>query len=199
MSTDGHLSDGSAPLLLPAADLERLVRIARTAIAHALSGSAWRPGPDDCVGALGRSGGAFVTLHRAGHLRGCVGRMTSGAPLAVTVADVACSAALADPRFRPVGQDELDELEVSVSVLTPPAPLDVLSFDELRRTVRPGVDGLVVERGRRRATLLPAVWDDLPDVDGFLDALWRKAGLPPASWTDDTRVLVYAAQEGHER
>jgi AmmeMemoRadiSam system protein B/AmmeMemoRadiSam system protein A len=192
----GELATGE----LATGELDALVRIARTAIAHGVAGERWRPalGATGIPAALGRPGGAFVSLHRGGQLRGCIGRTTSDAPLAITVAEMARAAASADPRFPPVGPDELDALEVSVSVLTTPVPLDATSFDEVRRAVRPGVDGVVVERGHHRATLLPVVWDRVDDVEQFLDALWRKAGLVPGSWTPDTRVLVYAAQEGRE-
>jgi AmmeMemoRadiSam system protein A len=180
-------------------DLAHLVRIARRAVERAVrSGERWRPDVDALSLALRRSGGAFVTLHEHGRLRGCVGRMESAEPLGITVADVARSAALADPRFRPVHERELRDLELSVSVLTRAEPMAVHSYEELLRAVQPGVDGLVVDSGRHRATLLPAVWDDVPRVADFVGALWRKAGLAPDEWPPGTVVSRYRAQEASE-
>lgn len=179
--------------------LDVLVRIARRAVDHAVrDGRRWRPDADTLPATLRRTGGAFVTLHAGERLRGCVGRMDSAEPLGVTVAEVARSAALEDPRFRPVREHELGGLRVSVSVLTPAEPMDVGSYDELLRAVRPGVDGLVVDSGHHRATLLPAVWEDLADAPAFLAALWRKAGLPPGAWPDGTVVSRYRALERSE-
>lgn len=179
--------------------LDALLRIARRAVEHAAhDGRRWRPDADTLPAALRRTGGAFVTLHAGERLRGCVGRMESAEPLGVTVAEVARSAALEDPRFRPVREHEVAGLRVSVSVLTPAEPIDVDSYDVLLRTVRPGVDGLVVDSGRHRATLLPAVWDDLADAPSFLAALWRKAGLPPGAWPAGTVASRYRALEASE-
>ena len=85
-----------------------------------------------------------------------------------------------------------------MSVLGDPEPLAAVSYDDLRRLVRPGTDGLVVRAGSRRATFLPAVWRDLPEVDSFLEALWRKAGLVHAAWPRGIEVDRYTAQEWPE-
>jgi hypothetical protein len=111
---------------------------------------------------------------------GCAGIGTrSRRPLVEAVAD---RAALRphDPRFEPVAPDELDGLEVSISVLSRPVPMAVADHADLRAQLRPGIDGLVVEAGSHRATFLPSVWEELTDPAEFLAALWRKAGLPPA-------------------
>jgi AmmeMemoRadiSam system protein A len=182
-----------------APEIDALVRIARHAIEQAVrTGARWRPDPGTLPEALRRPAGAFVTLHEGDRLRGCVGRMESSEPLGVTVAEVARSAALEDPRFRPVRERELHHLEVSVSVLTRAEPMDVDSYDELLARVRPGVDGLAVDSGRHRATLLPAVWDDVPDPRDFVGALWRKAGLAPGVWPSGTAVSHYRTHEAHE-
>jgi AmmeMemoRadiSam system protein A len=184
---------------LTAPALDALVRIARHAVEQAVrTGDRWRPDPGTLPEVLRHPGGAFVTLHEGRRLRGCVGRMESFEPLGVTVAEVARSAALEDPRFGPVRDRELCDLEVSVSVLTPAEPMDVGSYDELLARVRPGVDGLLVDSGRDRATLLPAVWHDVPDPRDFVRALWRKAGLAPASWPAGTSIWRYGAQEASE-
>ena len=186
MSTDDEL----APR-----DLDTLLAIARRSLDAAVrSGARWRPDLDDVPPSLRRPGAAFVTLRRHGRLRGCVGTLVPDSPLAHTVAARAVSAACDDPRFAPVGPDELRDLDVSVSVLSPMKPFPVRDLDDLLAQVRPGVDGLAIEAGRRRAVLLPEVWDDLPDPGEFVDALWRKAGLRPRAWPADLRVQRFTSR-----
>ena len=158
--------------------LQQLVHVAVQAVeAAVLHGTGHHPDVADHPAALGEPRAAFVTLRRHGRLRGCIGTLAATMPLVVTVADRARAAALDDPRFQPVQPHELDDLEVSVSVLTHPVPMTVAGFEELVSELRPGVDGIVVEAGANRATFLPSVWEELPDRLDFLDALWRKAGL----------------------
>jgi len=180
---------------LQPADLHTLVQVATESVQHAVrERRTWRPDPADYAPALQQPGAAFVTLRSRGRLRGCIGQLTASQSLVSCVADRARAAALDDPRFDSVKPHELGGLEVEVSVLTDPEPFDVHGYDELLRTVRPGTDGLVVEAGRRRATLLPAVWDDLPGATEFVAALWRKAGLAPGEWPAGIRLARYTAQ-----
>ena len=83
-------------------------------------------------------------------------------------------------------------MAVKVSVLSPLRPLASRSRAALVEKLRPGLDGILVEAGRRRATLLPAVWPKVRDADDFLDELWRKAGLGPQAWPDGIRVFTYS-------
>jgi uncharacterized protein len=179
-----------------AADREALLDIARSAIHAHLAGA--RPPRLDRVHfppALWRPGATFVTLRRDGQLRGCIGSLEARRPLAVDVADNAVAAATRDPRFPPVEAEEEADLEVKISVLTPPEMLDVHSRGELASVVRPGVDGLLLEAGSHRGTFLPAVWEQLPAVDEFLDHLWVKAGLAPADWPSGLKVARYRSEE----
>lgn len=172
-----------------------LVSVAERAVRSAvLERRTWWPDPADVPANLRRPAAAFVTLRLHGNLRGCIGTFDAFEPLVMTVASRARAAALRDPRFAPVMPDEVGALEVEVSVLGAPEPMPVRSFAELRTEVRPGVDGLVVTAGLHRATLLPAVWHDLPDVDEFLGALWRKAGLEREEWPRGIEVARYAAR-----
>ncbi|NEG55210.1 AmmeMemoRadiSam system protein B [Bifidobacterium platyrrhinorum] len=153
---------------------------------------------------LDEPGASFVTLTEDGGLRGCIGTLEAHQPLGRDVAEHAVDAAIHDPRFLPVDADEYPLLDVEVSVLSRPKPIVVVtpewrrgddglmaavpsehpvrSRNELERALRPGVDGLILtERGgRRRATFLPQVWEQLPDPHGFVSHLLAKAGLPPA-------------------
>ena len=137
----------------------------------------------------------FVTLRRAdGDLRGCMGSGAPRHPLVVDVARNGYNAAFLDPRFRPLTDPELQGLHVHISVLSPLEPLPATSEEELMARVRPGVDGLVVQEGARRATLLPAVWESLPEVERFLYELRRKAGLPGHYWSETLRFERYTAE-----
>jgi AMMECR1 domain-containing protein len=86
-------------------------------------------------------------------------------------------------------------MTVKVSVLTTPEPVTAASFVELFDAVRPGVDGLLVEARRNRATLLPSVWDHVADTDQFLGILWQKAGLARGAWPAGVAVSRYATEE----
>jgi AmmeMemoRadiSam system protein A len=107
------------------------------------------------------------------------------------VADHAFAAAFEDPRFLPVQKEELPELQIHISVLSPSEPLHFSSEEELLAQLRPGVDGLILHLGQRRATFLPAVWKSLPDPYTFLVQLKQKAGLPIDFWSDELQVERY--------
>jgi uncharacterized protein len=177
-------------------DRGTLLDIARAAIhAHVTEQPAPRLDRVAVPAALWRPGASFVTLRRDGQLRGCIGSLEPRRPLAVDVAENAVASATRDPRFPPVTAEEEAELEIKVSVLTPPEPLEVRSRSELAGAVRPGVDGLLIEAGLHRGTFLPTVWEQLPEVEEFLDHLWVKAGLDPATWPAGLKVARYRSEE----
>ena len=130
---------------------------------------------------------AFVTLTVGGELRGCMGTLDPEQPVAQAVATAAMTATLDDPRFYPVEADELADLDVDVSILGAPAVL-VAPTDFV-----PGLDGIVVERGRRLGLLLPEVATDHGwDGERMLGAVCRKAGLLQDAWREpETRCLVF--------
>ncbi len=133
---------------------------------------------------LRASGASFVTLRKSGRLRGCVGSSEARQPLIRDVVSNAVRAAAGDPRFKPVSADELTErLALSISVLSPQTPMTAADEAGLLRQLRPGVDGLVIADGARRALFLPSVWEQLPDPAAFLARLRRKAGLPGDHWS----------------
>jgi MEMO1 family protein len=135
-------------------------------------------------------GAAFVSLHRQGKLRGCVGQIEAREPLWMCVRDMAVAAASMDTRFSSVTAKELPELEIEISVLTPAE--DVNDFG----AIRIGVDGLIISRDFYRGLLLPQVapqYDWSPEE--FLDNTCVKAGLPPGAWKDPkTKVKKFQAQ-----
>ena len=175
---------------------ETLVGLARESIVHGLrTGSPLGVDPIFFPPALRPWSASFVTLHRGGALRGCVGELEARRPLVASVAHNAFLAAFRDQRFRPLAASELDDLDIHVSVLTPPAPIEARSRDELLVALRPGVDGLIIQDGPRRATFLPAVWESLADPAEFLTHLERKAGLPPQHWSPTMRAWRYEVRE----
>lgn len=137
----------------------------------------------------------FVTLRRGGELRGCTGTIGARSPLVVCVSEHAYTSAFRDFRFPPVALFELDGLEISISVLSPPEPLPVSDERELISRLRPGIDGVILEEGESLATLLPSVWESLPEPAQFLRQLKRKAGLPADYWSKRIRVSRYTAEQ----
>ena len=145
--------------------------------------------------ALGERRASFVTLESDGRLRGCIGSLEATRPLAADVAHNAHGAAFADPRFPPVKEDEVDGLRIKISVLSPATPMQVESEADLVANLRPGVDGLIIRDGDKRATFLPSVWRGIPEPERFVRALAKKAGWPAGHWSDTVRAWRYTAEE----
>ena len=141
--------------------------------------------------ALDRPGATFVTLKQDGELRGCIGSLEAHRLLAIDVRRNALAAAFSDPRFPPLVAWELDVTTVEVSLLSPASRVEVADEEDLLARLEPGVDGIVLELGRRRATFLPQVWETLPDPRDFIGALKRKAGMPASFWSPEMRVSRY--------
>lgn len=136
--------------------------------------------------------GVFVTLEKHGNLRGCIGYIEPVKELYQSVIDNAISAAISDHRFLPVTKDELDDIEIEISVLSVPKLFNVPASERLT-SLRPLVDGVVVEQGTRRSTYLPQVWKDLSNPQEFLSSLCSKGGWAGDCWQDDN-VKLYTYQ-----
>ena len=141
--------------------------------------------------ALLEAGASFVTLEKNGRLRGCIGSLEAYRPLAEDVCSNAYAAAFRDPRFEPLGEEELENLQISISVLTPAQPIEFESEQDLIDQLQPGVDGLILTDGGRRGTFLPSVWEQCPKATDFLRHLKLKAGLPADYWSDSVRIDRY--------
>ena len=168
-----------------------LLTLARFAVEKAAErGSLEGIGVEPMPGRLGEPGGAFVTLRRGKNLRGCIGHLESGpTSLALGVLWAARSAALEDPRFERVRPEEVAELTIEISVLTP--------FEEIApEKVVPGTHGLVIQQGNRRGLLLPQVATEHGlSRERFLEETCVKAGLPRDAWRDAaTRVFAFTAE-----
>jgi len=177
-----------------------LLRLAREAIEHRVRGRKL-PTLDQSrlTPALRASGASFVTLTINKMLRGCIGTLDAYQPLAEDVREHAVAAALEDPRFSPLREDELSEVRIEISRLTTPEALEYSSGVELLKKLRPHVDGVILKDGRRRATYLPQVWEKLPEPTDFLDSLCEKMGARPGLWRDTKlQVYVYQVEEFHE-
>jgi AmmeMemoRadiSam system protein A len=136
----------------------------------------------------------FVTLHRAGQLRGCIGTTTAERPLYRAVQEMVIAAATRDPRFPPVGAGEIAELEIEISVLGPVIAIDGPDNIEIGR------DGLVIEGRGRRGLLLPQVASEAGwNVEQFLDRTCQKAGLPSDAWREpDVTISTFSTQVFNE-
>lgn len=166
---------------------ERLLDIADASIRHGLvHGRAATVELRDHPAALGDKGASFVTLHREGELRGCIGSARAWRALAHDVAVNAFGVAFEDPRFDPVRWTEVDRLDIDISILGPAAPIAAASEAELVAALRPGLDGVILSDGERRGLFLPAVWQSIADPDEFVACLKDKAGIE--SWSSRTRA-----------
>ncbi len=187
----------------PLTDEERsyLLALARETITEAAGGKLPPRLPVPPPARLNAPGAAFVTLHtRAGELRGCIGSLVAHRPLIEDVRENAFAAAFRDPRFPPVTAAELSDIVIEISVLTEPQPLAFDGPEDLIRKLRPHVDGVIIERGWRRATFLPQVWEQLPSPEEFLAHLCYKAGLPVNAWRwPDLKVSIYQVTEFAEQ
>jgi len=178
-----------------------LLTIARQAIEKTLSGEELPPlSKEGLPPGLFEPGACFVTLTKAGQLRGCVGSIQATQALVKDVRDRSIAAAFEDPRFPPVKPQELKEIEIEVSTLTEPRRLSYDDSDDLTRKLRVGLDGVILKDGFRRATFLPQVWEKLPDPELFLSRLCQKMGLAADAWRySKMEVEVYQVEKFTER
>jgi hypothetical protein len=183
-------------------DRKRLLSIARATLEAAVRGARLpEVSTNGFPAAFLQPGACFVTLTKAGELRGCIGHLRAVEPLYRAVMDNARSAALRDTRFLPVKPEELGDLSIEISVLTEPRPLSFRSPEELLARLRPREDGVILSIGGRTATFLPQVWEQIPDKREFLAHLARKAGCGPSDWQSpgaDVSVSVYRVEAFHE-
>ncbi len=168
-----------------------LHQIARRAIEDALT-QGHKSGPKPIVqsAALEEKRGAFVTLKKHGRLRGCIGYVEGIKPLHKAVEEMAIAAAFHDPRFNPVREAELPDLEIEISVLTPPKQIRDVEEIEV------GKHGIIIKKGSYSGLLLPQVPTEYGwDRTTFLEHTCLKAGLPQDAWREkDTRIYIFSAE-----
>jgi len=169
-------------------DRRALLQIARNSISRQV-GRTVESGPDMDRTKLESMCGAFVSIHKKGALRGCIGTFTAEGPLHQTVEEMAISASSRDPRFPSVKADELDAIDIEISVLSPLKRIDDVSEIEVGR------HGIYIVRGFHRGVLLPQVATKYDwDRETFLKQTCLKAGLPEESWKrPDTEIYTFTA------
>jgi len=174
-----------------------LLRIAREAIEYRVRGEKLPPIQKETLSpSLKEEGATFITLTIQGQLRGCIGALEAYQPLVDDVREHAVAAALEDPRFPPLGEAELSRIQIEVSRLTRPVPLEYTDADDLLSKLRPHIDGVILKDGLRRATFLPQVWEKIPDPSEFMNNLCYKMGMVHHHWRNKHfDVLIYQVEE----
>ena len=168
-------------------DRQLLLRIARAAIAAHITGAATPPCDEGSL--VARRGGAFVTIHSHGELRGCIGHIEADERLVDVVARSAAAACSTDPRFAAVTASELPYLAIELSLLGP------LELIQSPGDIEIGRHGLIVEMGGHRGLLLPQVASEWKwDVEMFLAQTCHKAGLPRDAWKQDATLWRFEAE-----
>jgi AmmeMemoRadiSam system protein A len=136
--------------------------------------------------------GCFVTLQKAGVLRGCIGNIEATRSLADGVRENAKNAAFRDPRFPPLEASELSDVNIEISVLSVPCLMRYTDTDDLLDKLKPDVHGVIISKGWHSATFLPQVWQQLPRKQEFLEHLCMKASLGKNCWREsDISIKVY--------
>lgn len=133
-------------------------------------------------GILEEKRGLFVTLHKKGRLRGCIGNIEPVKSLERGVKENASFAAFKDSRFAPLSPGELDCVDIEISILSIPEKMNYGSRQDLISKLKPRVHGVIIEKNGQRATFLPQVWEQLPEPEKFLSQLCLKAGFPEDEW-----------------
>ena len=188
------MSLNNAPSSLAPPLKQQLLQVAGESIKKGLCGETLAILATDYPEALRVSRATFVTLNVEQKLRGCVGTLEARQPLVEDVVSNAYSAAFRDMRFSALTWPEYERLEIHISILSLPEPMQFSSEEDLLAQLRPQVDGLIIEEGFSRGTFLPSVWEQVPTPREFLRHLKRKAGLHPDYWSSRIRVRRYTTE-----
>jgi AmmeMemoRadiSam system protein A len=188
-------------LILSNFERDKLLKLARASVLATVRALPL-PSPEwpNLPARLKETGASFVTLTIGDRLRGCIGTLQAVLPLAEDVILRASAAAKDDPRFPPVVEAELPDLSIEISVLSAPRPLEFSDPQVLLTLLQPGVDGVILEYGRQRATFLPQVWERVTDPKQFLELLCRKAALPIDAWCElPVKISTYRVESFHQQ
>lgn len=182
---------------IPEADCGRLLALARETITQALKTGERRAAaaePKELTEGMQAVRGGFVTLHKGGELRGCIGEIVPRREIWKVVREQALNAAFHDPRFSQLETEELGEIDIEISMLTPPKPVGSW------REIEIGRHGMVLTKGGRSAVFLPQVAPEQGwGIEETLTHLAMKAGLPPDAWRSGAEFLVFEAQVIQEK
>ncbi len=176
-------------MALTAEEKELLLKRARQTIEVRLGTAAKKKEPEELPEALTRKCGAFVTLHKGEELRGCIGTFSDDTPLYDVVTEMAVSAAFADPRFGPLKAEELPQVWIEISALS---PLKSITDTE---EIEVGRHGICIAEEDRRGVLLPQVATEHGlDRESFLELTCEKAGLGPDRWRKGAHIMIFEAE-----
>jgi AmmeMemoRadiSam system protein B/AmmeMemoRadiSam system protein A len=182
------------PLTLNQEEQKVLLSIARDTLEEYLSNGIQPDGLEKkykISGNLKETTGVFVTLKKSEHLRGCIGSIVGTAPLYLGVRDNAIKSAVKDYRFPPVQKEDLEDIDIEISVMTP-----LQRIDDYKK-IKLGTDGVIIKKGNYQAVFLPQVATETGwNLDRFLGHLCQKAGLPARSYaeSDDMEFYIFQAQ-----
>ncbi|MFA5811035.1 MAG: AmmeMemoRadiSam system protein A [bacterium] len=168
---------------------QTLLKLVRDTIVQYLKDGR-RPPLPEAKGVFGEVCGAFVTLHKHGELRGCIGNMVGQGPLVETIQEMAIAAATEDPRFHRVRPDEMKDIDIEISVLSPLRRIKDVNEIEV------GTHGILMRRGLYQGVLLPQVATEWGwDRETFLTHTCLKAGLPTEAWKNpETVIEIFSAE-----
>lgn len=172
-----------------------LLRVARGVIAASFGAP---PPVVPALPALSQLAACFVTLTKGQQLRACIGSLQAHRSLLDDVVHNARAAAFSDPRFAPLSGEELAEITVEISLLSPATAIAFTDEASALAALRPGVDGVILNDGTHRSTFLPQVWAQLPSAPQFLAALKKKAGLPVDHWRPSLTLQRYTVVKWRE-
>lgn len=176
---------------------EFMVKIAREAIEDGIMHTK-KETPPRCPERLLENGACFVSLHMKDNLRGCIGSLEAHEPLIKNIIRNAKNAAFHDPRFMALQKDEMEDVNIEISILTKPEKMDYIGGRDLIRKLKAPEHGVILSKGGRSATFLPVVWEHFKegknyDKIGFLTELCMKAGLNPDDWEKGCDIEIYQA------
>jgi AmmeMemoRadiSam system protein A len=140
----------------------------------------------------------FVTLKKNGELRGCIGSLKARYSLMDDLQSNAIAAAFHDPRFPPLSENELDQVQIEVSILSSPEKIEFVSEADLLAQLKPHIDGVIFSYGNNRSTFLPQVWEKLSSPELFMAQLKQKAGLAADFWSDEVLIYRYRVKKFSE-
>ncbi|OGD63429.1 hypothetical protein A2160_03115 [Candidatus Beckwithbacteria bacterium RBG_13_42_9] len=174
---------------------EYLLKVALQAIKDGFKGEFRPPKIENVPRQCQQKGACFVTLQTNNQLRGCIGHTEVTQPLYLDVYENAQAAAFSDPRFWPLKPNELENLDLEISLLSKAEKLRGTLQEKIDQ-IKPKVHGVILDCQGRKATFLPQVWEDLPDKKDFLAQLCQKALLPGEAWKDPTTdFLAYTVEK----
>jgi len=174
-----------------------LLFIAKRAIEDALNQTATLDAQAllDAYPELSKPQATFVTLTLEGRLRGCIGSLSAQRPFLEDVIHNAKAAAFDDPRFYPLSHEEFLYVNIEVSLLSEPKPLEYEDTKDLKSKIGVGVDGVILQHKGRKATFLPQVWEQLPTFEHFFAQLCQKAGLEASCLEAHPEIWTYRVEK----